>query len=128
MTGGLLERRLPWRDGDLDRSVWAEIVAIGSMLTSLTKSKPRSSAKCPRSSAPQALVLLGDLSGLRVRAEVDERDVGKITLGGAVVVRSDSLPGREFGGEVISISPMVQPGAHLRIKQSQRFQRRRRFY
>jgi len=60
-------------------------------------------------SAPQALVLLGDLSGLRVRAEVDERDVGKITLGGAVVVRSDSFPGREFGGEVISISPMVQP-------------------
>ena len=31
MTSGLLERRVPWRDGDLDRSVWAEIVAIGSM-------------------------------------------------------------------------------------------------
>jgi HlyD family secretion protein len=59
--------------------------------------------------APQALVLLGDLSGLRVRAEVDERDVGKIKLGGAVVVRSDALRGREFGGKVMSISPMVQP-------------------
>jgi HlyD family secretion protein len=32
--------------------------------------------------APQALALLGDLTGLRVRAEVDERDVGKIKLGG----------------------------------------------
>ena len=60
-------------------------------------------------SAPQALVLLGDLSGLRVRAEVDERDVGKIKLGGAVVVRSDAFRGREFAGKVVSISPMVQP-------------------
>jgi HlyD family secretion protein len=60
-------------------------------------------------SAPQALVLLGDLSGLRVRAEVDERDVGKIKLGGAVVVRSDAFRGREFAGKVMSISPMVQP-------------------
>jgi hypothetical protein len=31
MTGGLLERRLSRRDGDLDCSVWAEIVAIASM-------------------------------------------------------------------------------------------------
>jgi HlyD family secretion protein len=60
-------------------------------------------------SAPQALVLLGDLSGLRVRAEVDERDVGKIKLGGAVVVRSDAFRGRAFAGKVVSISPMVQP-------------------
>ena len=60
-------------------------------------------------SAPQALVLLGDLSAFRVRAEVDERDVGKIVLGGAVVVRSDSFPGRDIVGKIISISPMVQP-------------------
>jgi HlyD family secretion protein len=60
-------------------------------------------------SAPQALVLLGDLSGLRVRAEVDERDVGKIKLGGAVVVHSDAFRGREFAGKVVTISPMVQP-------------------
>jgi len=60
-------------------------------------------------SAQQALVLLGDLSGLRVRAEVDERDVGKIKLGGAVAVRSEAFRGREFAGKVTSISPMVQP-------------------
>jgi HlyD family secretion protein len=60
-------------------------------------------------SAPQPLVLLGDLSGLRARAEVDERDVGKIKLGDAVVVRSDAFRGREFAGSVMSISPMVQP-------------------
>ena len=60
-------------------------------------------------SAPQALVLLGDLTGLRVRAEVDERDVGKIKLGGKAVVRADSFRGREFSGKVVSIAPLVQP-------------------
>ena len=60
-------------------------------------------------SAPQALVLLGDLTGLRVRAEVDERDVGKIKLGGKVVVRADAFRGREFSGKVVSIAPLVQP-------------------
>jgi HlyD family secretion protein len=60
-------------------------------------------------SAPQPLVLLGDLTGLRVRAEVDERDVSKIKLGGKAVVRTDAFRGREFAGKVISIAPLVQP-------------------
>ena len=59
-------------------------------------------------SAPQALVLLGDLSGLCVRAEVDERDVSKVKVGGAVVVRSEAFRERDFAGKVMSISPMVQ--------------------
>ena len=59
-------------------------------------------------SAPQALMLLGDLTGLRV-AEVDERDVGKIKLGGKAVVRADAFRGREFTGKVVSIAPLVQP-------------------
>jgi Barrel-sandwich domain of CusB or HlyD membrane-fusion len=54
-------------------------------------------------------VLLGDLSGLRVRAEVHERDVGKIKLGGKAVVRADAFRGREFAGKVVSIAPLVQP-------------------
>jgi Barrel-sandwich domain of CusB or HlyD membrane-fusion len=54
-------------------------------------------------------VLLGDLSGLRVRAEVHERDVGKIKLGGKAVVRADAFRGREFTGKVVSIAPLVQP-------------------
>jgi HlyD family secretion protein len=60
-------------------------------------------------SAPRALLLLGDLSALRVRAEVDERDVSKINIGGVVVVRSEAFRDREFTGKVSSISPMVQP-------------------
>jgi HlyD family secretion protein len=61
-------------------------------------------------SAPQPLVVLGDLSALRVRAEVDERDVGKIKLGNKVLVRADAFRGREFSGKVAAIAPLVQPG------------------
>jgi len=59
--------------------------------------------------ALQPLVLLGDLTGLRVRAEVDERDVGKIKLGGKAVVRADAFRDREFAGKIVSIAPLVQP-------------------
>jgi HlyD family secretion protein len=59
--------------------------------------------------ALQPLVLLGDLTGLRVRAEVDERDVGKIKLGGAAVIRVDAFRDREFAGKIVSIAPLVQP-------------------
>lgn len=60
--------------------------------------------------APQPLLVLGDLSALRVRAEVDERDVGKIKLGNRVVVRADAFRGRDFSGKVAAIAPLVQPG------------------
>ena len=61
-------------------------------------------------SSPQPLISLGDLSTLRVRAELDERDVGKIKLGHKVVVRADAFRGREFAGKVSAIAPVVQPG------------------
>jgi len=60
--------------------------------------------------APQPLLLLGDLTALRVRAELDEYDTGKIKLGGKVVVRSDAVSGRQFTGKVAAIAPMVEPG------------------
>jgi HlyD family secretion protein len=56
----------------------------------------------------QPLVLLGELSALRVRAEVDERDIGKIRVGQAVVVRPAALRGREIAGTVSFIAPLVE--------------------
>lgn len=58
----------------------------------------------------QPLILLGDLSKLRVRAEVDEHDVGKIKQGDKVVVHAGAFPGREFSGRVSTIAPVVVPG------------------
>lgn len=60
--------------------------------------------------APQPLVVLGDLSALRARVELDERDVGEIRLGQPVVVRSAAFPGRDFAGKVSSIAPIIGPG------------------
>ena len=62
-------------------------------------------------STPRPLVVLGDLSKLRVRAELDERDFGGIKLGQAVLVRSAAFPGREFAGKVSSIAPIIGPGS-----------------
>jgi HlyD family secretion protein len=61
-------------------------------------------------SSTQPLILLGDLSKLRVRAELDEQDVGKIKQGDKAVVRAAAFPGREFSGAVATIAPIVVPG------------------
>ncbi|MEA2938890.1 MAG: HlyD family secretion protein [Alphaproteobacteria bacterium] len=60
--------------------------------------------------ATQPLVLLGDLSALRVRAELDERDFGEIKIGQVVLVRAAAVRGREFAGKVSSIAPIVDAG------------------
>lgn len=51
-----------------------------------------------------ALVLFGDVSSLRARAEVEERDVAKIRIGQKVVVKADAYPDREFAGTVAEIA------------------------
>lgn len=55
-------------------------------------------------SPESALLVFGDLSGLRVRAEVEERDAAKIIVGQKVVVKADAFPDKTFEGSVTSIS------------------------
>jgi HlyD family secretion protein len=59
-------------------------------------------------SATQPLVLLGDVSALRVRAELDERDIGEVKVGQSVVVRPAAFRGREMAGTVAFIAPLVE--------------------
>jgi HlyD family secretion protein len=61
-------------------------------------------------SAPQPLVVVGDVSKLRVRAEIDERDYGEIKVGQRVVVRSPAFRGRDVAGTVSSVAPIIEPG------------------
>ena len=68
-------------------------------------------------SSPQPLVVLGDVSALRVRAEVDERDFGDIRIGQSRVVRAAAFRGREIAGKVSLIAPIVETG---RISRGQR--------
>jgi HlyD family secretion protein len=55
------------------------------------------------------LVVMGDVSSLRVRAEFEERDIGKIKVGQAAVIRSDAFPGRDFEGKVSSLAQALGP-------------------
>jgi HlyD family secretion protein len=62
-------------------------------------------------SPDQVLVTLGDTSKLRVKAEVDERDVGRIKLGQSAIVRADAFQGQDFTGKVTTIAPALSsPG------------------
>ncbi len=52
---------------------------------------------------PDPLLTLGDTHKLRVRMDVDERDIGKIKLGAAAFVTADAFPGIKFSGTVLEV-------------------------
>jgi len=58
-------------------------------------------------SPEQALVVIGDMSVVRLKAEVDEHDVSKIKVGGKVTVKSNAYPGEEFSGTVSELAPSL---------------------
>jgi HlyD family secretion protein len=55
-------------------------------------------------SPENTLVVFGDLSAMKVRAEVEERDAAKIHVGQRAVVRADAYPDQDFEGRVGSIA------------------------
>lgn len=59
----------------------------------------------PSVSSP--LLLFGDISSLRVRAEVEGRDVTRIRVGQRAVVKADAFPDQEFPGVVTQIAPAL---------------------
>jgi HlyD family secretion protein len=56
---------------------------------------------------PRPLFAIADASGRRVKAEVDERDLGKVEIRQKVAVQADGFPGRTFTGTVASISSVI---------------------
>lgn len=62
----------------------------------------RVAAKVGEIAAPSPEVVLmvtGDVTGLRVRAELDERDLGKLSVGQRAVVRADAFQRASFGNK-----------------------------
>lgn len=53
------------------------------------------------------LVVVGDMTLLRVRAEVDEPDVAKIKIGQRVFVKNTAYPGQEYDGKVAEMAPSL---------------------
>jgi HlyD family secretion protein len=60
-------------------------------------------------SPENVLVIVGDLSSLRVRAEIEERDIGKLRIGQGAIIRSDAYPGKDFEGTVGTIAKSLGP-------------------
>jgi HlyD family secretion protein len=56
-----------------------------------------------------AMVVIGDLSALRVRAEVNEQDLGRVRVGQSVQVRAGAFHSREFEGKVSAVARVVGP-------------------
>jgi HlyD family secretion protein len=56
---------------------------------------------------PQPIISLADTSQIRVRAEVDERDVGHVHLGQSVIVLADAYPDKKFGGRVSHVGAVM---------------------
>ena len=57
--------------------------------------------------APHPLFTIADLSGRRVRAEVDERDIGKIHVGQKAILTSEAYPGKHFEGTLSRIASIM---------------------
>jgi multidrug resistance efflux pump len=56
---------------------------------------------------PRPLFSLADTSARRVKAEVDERDMSKVTIGQNVIIQADGLDGKKLSGTVVSISAVM---------------------
>lgn len=56
---------------------------------------------------PQPILSIADTSRMRVRAEVDERDLGRIRVGQQVIVRSDAFNGKTLTGRVNRIGSQM---------------------
>jgi multidrug resistance efflux pump len=53
--------------------------------------------------AVEPLVVLGDLRALRVRLDVDERDIARVKLGSPGYATLSAYPGRRFAGKVVEV-------------------------
>jgi HlyD family secretion protein len=94
----------------------AEAAAAAAALDQLTIRAPISGTVLQVNAKPgelatpsnaQPLLVIGDVSALRVRAELDERDLADIKVGQPALIRSDALRGREVVGKVSFIAPIV---------------------
>ena len=57
--------------------------------------------------APHPIFTIADLSGRRVRAEVDERDVGRVYVGQKAVVYADAYSGLNIKGTVTELATVM---------------------
>ncbi|MBN1912437.1 MAG: efflux RND transporter periplasmic adaptor subunit [Pirellulales bacterium] len=57
--------------------------------------------------APEPTIVMANLAKCRVRAFVEEFDAPRVTLGMNALITADGLPGQEFHGRVVHLSPRM---------------------
>jgi HlyD family secretion protein len=77
---------------------------IRSPVTGTVLRRDRTVGETVTNMPPTPIAMVGDVRGLRIRAEVDEIDVGWVAVGQRVEVTADAFPGRKFGGTVYRVS------------------------
>jgi len=94
----LAEANVALADALLDKTF------IRSPLSGTVLRRQRVAGEAVTNVPPTPIAIVGDLRGLRVRAEVDETDIGRVTAGQRVEVTADAFPDRKFGGTVYRVS------------------------
>ena len=56
---------------------------------------------------PRTLFSIADTSSRHIKAEIDESDVDKVSIGQKVVIQADALDGKRLNGSVVRISAMM---------------------
>jgi HlyD family secretion protein len=77
---------------------------IRSPISGVILRRERNAGEAVTNVDPTPIAIVGDLSSLRVRAEVDETDIGHIFIGQRVEVAADAFPGKIYGGTVARIA------------------------
>jgi HlyD family secretion protein len=54
-----------------------------------------------------AVLQMGNLDNLVVRAQIDEADIAHVTQGARAYVTAPAYPGKKFGGKITEISPRL---------------------
>ncbi len=80
-------------------------MSIASPITGKVIAKYREAGESVKAGIP--ILTIADVSAIRVRAEIDEDDVGRLALGLEASITSDAYPGRVFTGKVIEIGERV---------------------
>lgn len=57
--------------------------------------------------SPEYILKLADVGRIKVRAEVEESDIGKVVIGQKASIKADAYPGVEFMGEVFKVGYSV---------------------
>ena len=78
---------------------------IASPLSGKVIAKYREAGESVKAGIP--ILTVADVSALRVRAEIDEDDTGRLALGLEAAITSDAYPGRIITGKVIEIGERV---------------------